>query len=43
MGRPHREKLRDKVEVDETYLGGPETGLRGGPRTAEEGLGGGRR
>jgi transposase-like protein/ribosomal protein L37AE/L43A len=30
MVRPDRELLREKVEVDESYLGGPETGLRGG-------------
>jgi transposase-like protein len=27
---PDRELLHEKVEVDETYVGGPETGLRGG-------------
>ena len=30
MVHPGRELLHDKVEVDETYLGGPEVGLRGG-------------
>jgi transposase-like protein len=30
MVRPERESLHDKVEVDETYIGGPEVGLRGG-------------
>ena len=30
MVRPDRELLHDKVEVDETYVGGPEAGLRGG-------------
>ena len=30
MVNPEREPLRDKVEVDETYLGGPEAGLKGG-------------
>lgn len=30
MVRPDRERLHDKVEVDETYVGGPEAGLRGG-------------
>jgi transposase-like protein len=38
MVRPHREKLRDKVEVDETYLGGPEAGLRGGRELQEKAL-----
>ena len=31
MLRPEREPLKDKVEVDETYIGGREAGLRGGP------------
>jgi hypothetical protein len=30
MVSPDREPLKDKVEVDETHIGGPETGLRGG-------------
>ena len=30
MVRPDREPLKEKVEVDETYVGGPEVGLRGG-------------
>ena len=30
MVRPEREPLQDKVEVDETYIGGREAGLRGG-------------
>ena len=30
MVRPVREPLRDKVEGDETYIGGREVGLRGG-------------
>jgi len=30
MVRPDREPLHEKVEVDETYIGGPEAGLRGG-------------
>jgi transposase-like protein len=30
MVRPEREPLKDKVEVDETYIGGREAGLRGG-------------
>jgi hypothetical protein len=29
MVNPEREALKDKVEVDETYLGGPEAGLKG--------------
>ncbi len=28
--RPGRERLQGKVEVDETYIGGEEPGLRGG-------------
>jgi len=30
MVRPDRDPLKDHVEVDETYIGGPEVGLRGG-------------
>ena len=30
MVRPDRERLKDHVEVDETYVGGPEVGLKGG-------------
>ena len=30
MGRPDREPLHEKVEVDETYVGGSEVGLRDG-------------
>lgn len=30
MVRPDRTPLQEKVEVDETYVGGPEVGLRGG-------------
>ena len=30
MVRPDREPLKDQVEVDEAYIGGPEVGLRGG-------------
>lgn len=30
MVRPDREPLKAHVEVDETYIGGPEVGLRGG-------------
>lgn len=29
MVRPGRDRLRGEIEVDETYLGGPEEGLRG--------------
>ena len=38
MVRPGREPLKDKVEVDETYIGGPEAGLRGGRELIEKGL-----
>jgi hypothetical protein len=30
MVRPDREPLKDQVEVDEAYIGGPEVGLHGG-------------
>src|SRR5262249_45919306 len=30
MVRPDREPLKDQVEVDETYIGGPDGGVRGG-------------
>ena len=30
MIRPARDPLKAEVEVDETYVGGPEAGLRGG-------------
>lgn len=35
MVRPGRERLAGTVEVDETYLGGLEEGLRGRPREAK--------
>lgn len=38
MVRPERERLRGKIEVDETYIGGPETGLRGGRELLEKAL-----
>ena len=38
MVRPGREPLKDKVEVDETYIGGPEVGLRGGRELIEKAL-----
>ena len=38
MVRPGREPLKDKVEVDETYIGGPEAGLRGGRELIEKAL-----
>jgi hypothetical protein len=38
MVRPGRDLLRDKVEVDETYLGGPEIGLRGGRQMGNKAL-----
>jgi transposase-like protein len=38
MVRPGRDLLRDKVEVDETYVGGPEIGLRGGRQTGNKAL-----
>jgi transposase-like protein len=36
--RPDREMLHDKVEVDETYVGGPEAGLRRGRELREKAL-----
>src|SRR5207249_3544876 len=36
MVRPDRELLHEKVEVDETYVGGPEPGLRGGRELGEK-------
>jgi transposase-like protein len=38
MVRPDREPLHEKVEVDETYIGGPEAGLRGGRQLEEKAL-----
>lgn len=36
MVRPGREPLKEKVEVDETYIGGPQAGLRGGRELGEK-------
>jgi transposase-like protein len=38
MGNPDRETLKDRVEVDETYLGGPEVDLKGGRQLLEKAL-----
>ena len=38
MVNPAREALKDKVEVDETYLGGPEAGLKGGRQLGDKTL-----
>jgi transposase-like protein len=38
MVNPDREALKDKVEVDETYLGGHEVGLKGGRQLLEKAL-----
>jgi hypothetical protein len=38
MVRPGRDLLRDKVEVDETCVGGPEIGLRGGRQMGHKAL-----
>src|SRR2546428_4993643 len=38
MVNPQRQVLQDKVEVDETYLGGPEVGLKGGRQLLDKAL-----
>ena len=38
MIRPDRERLKEKVEVDETYIGGPEAGLKGGRQLVDKAL-----
>ena len=38
MVRPDRTPLQAKVEVDETYVGGPEVGLRGGRERGQKAL-----
>ena len=38
MVNPERQTLKGKVEVDETYLGGPEAGLKGGRQLLEKAL-----
>jgi transposase-like protein len=38
MVRPDREPLHEKVEVDETYVGGPEAGRRGGRELLDKAL-----
>lgn len=38
MVRPDRERLKEKVEVDETYIGGPEVGLKGGRQRGDKAL-----
>ncbi len=38
MVNPEREALKDKVEVDEIYLGGHEAGLKGGRQLLEKAL-----
>jgi transposase-like protein len=38
MVNPERETLKEKVEVDETYLGGSEAGLKGGRQLLEKAL-----
>jgi transposase-like protein len=38
MVNPEREPLKDKVEVDETYLGGHEAGLKGGRQLLDKAL-----
>lgn len=38
MVNPEREALKDRVEVDETYLGGPEAGLKGGRQLLNKAL-----
>ena len=38
MVRPDRAPLKDRVEVDETYIGGPEAGLRGGRQLGDKAI-----
>lgn len=38
MVTPEREPLKGRVEVDETYLGGPEAGLKGGRQLLDKAL-----
>jgi hypothetical protein len=38
MVRPDREALKETVEVDETYVGGPEAGLKGGRQLVDKAL-----
>ena len=38
MVNPERDPLKDKAEVDEAYLGGPEVGLQGGRQLLEKAL-----
>jgi len=38
MVRPDRETLKEKVEVDEAYVGGPEVGLKGGRQLLDKAL-----
>ncbi len=38
MVRPDRDPLKEQVEVDETYIGGPEAGLRGGRQLVDKAL-----
>jgi transposase-like protein len=38
MVAPDRELLKDRVEVDETYIGGPEAGLRGGRQVVDKAI-----
>jgi transposase-like protein len=38
MVNPEREALKDKVEVDETYVGGHEAGLKGGRQLLDKAL-----
>jgi Transposase zinc-ribbon domain/ISXO2-like transposase domain len=38
MVRPEQEPRKDQVEVDETYIGGPEAGLRGGRHVLDKAI-----
>lgn len=38
MVRPDRDPLKERVEVDESYIGGPEAGLRGGRQLVDKAL-----
>ncbi len=38
LGRSDRKRLKEKVEVEEPYMGGPEAGLKGGRQLVDKAL-----